>query len=131
MGILAILMLAQAAGGGLDLAACTVPGSAEAVRCGTLSVPEDPGRPDGRHIALRVVVVPALDPDPAHAPLTPRERVVMQLLCEGRSNAQIAWALGIAEKTVRNHVSGVYRKLGVRSRAEAIVRAYRPSDPAA
>ena len=69
MGILAILMLAQAAGGGLDLAACTVPGSAEAVRCGTLSVPEDPGRPDGRHIALRVVVVPALDPDPAHAPL--------------------------------------------------------------
>ena len=69
MGILAILMLAQAAGGGLDLAACTVPGSAEAVRCGNLSVPEDPGRPDGRHIALRVVVVPALDPDPAHAPL--------------------------------------------------------------
>ena len=73
----------------------------------------------------------AVEPDPAHAPLTPRERVVMQLLCEGRSNAQIAWTLGIAEKTVRNHVSGVYRKLGVRSRAEAIVRAYRPSDPAA
>ena len=69
MGILAILMLAQAAGGGLDLAPCTVPGSTETVRCGTLSVPEDPGRPDARHIPLRLVVVPALQPDPAQAPL--------------------------------------------------------------
>jgi pimeloyl-ACP methyl ester carboxylesterase/DNA-binding CsgD family transcriptional regulator len=56
------------------------------------------------------------------AVLTTRERAVLALLCEGRSNAQIGWELGIAEKTVRNHVSGLYRKLGVRSRAEAIVR---------
>ena len=57
--------------------------------------------------------------------LTARERSALQLLCEGRSNAQIAHALGIAEKTVRNHVSALYRKLGVRSRAEAIVLAHR------
>lgn len=62
------------------------------------------------------------------ANLTGRERMALALLCEGRSNAQIAWALGIAEKTVRNHVSGLYRKLGVRSRAEAIVRAYRSAE---
>jgi pimeloyl-ACP methyl ester carboxylesterase/DNA-binding CsgD family transcriptional regulator len=54
--------------------------------------------------------------------LTARERAVLAQLCEGRSNAQIGWQLGIAEKTVRNHVSAVYRKLGVRSRAEAIVK---------
>jgi len=54
--------------------------------------------------------------------LTARERTVLAQLCEGRSNAQIGWQLGIAEKTVRNHVSALYRKLGVRSRAEAIVK---------
>jgi pimeloyl-ACP methyl ester carboxylesterase/DNA-binding CsgD family transcriptional regulator len=61
------------------------------------------------------------------AALTVRERNALGLLCEGRSNAQIAWQLGIAEKTVRNHVSHLYRKLGVRSRAEAIVLALRHS----
>ena len=61
------------------------------------------------------------------ASLTARERMALQLLCEGRSNAQIGWQLGIAEKTVRNHVSNLYRKLGVRSRAEAIVLAHRRS----
>jgi DNA-binding NarL/FixJ family response regulator len=59
------------------------------------------------------------------AALTTRERATLALLCEGRSNAQIAWDLGIAEKTVRNHISNLYRKLGVRSRAEAIVMAYK------
>ena len=55
--------------------------------------------------------------------LTARERAVLALLCEGRSNAQIAWQLGVAEKTARNHVSNLFRKLGVRSRAQAIVLA--------
>ena len=57
--------------------------------------------------------------------LTQRERMALRLLCEGQSNAQIGWELGIAEKTVRNHISNLYRKLGVRSRAEAIVLAHR------
>ncbi|HET9818608.1 MAG TPA: alpha/beta fold hydrolase [Rhodanobacteraceae bacterium] len=59
------------------------------------------------------------------AMLTGRERMMLERLCAGRSNAQIAWELGIAEKTARNHISNLYRKLGVRSRAEAIVLAYR------
>lgn len=62
----------------------------------------------------------------AGIPLTRREQAMLGLLCQGHSNAQIAWDLGIAEKTVRNHASSLYRKLGVRSRAEAIVRAHRP-----
>ena len=58
----------------------------------------------------------------APASLTLREHELLTLLREGRSNAQIAWQLGIAEKTVRNHFSNLYRKLGVRSRVEALVR---------
>jgi pimeloyl-ACP methyl ester carboxylesterase/DNA-binding CsgD family transcriptional regulator len=57
--------------------------------------------------------------------LTRREREALALLCDGCSNAQIAWKLQIAEKTARNHISRVYYKLGVRSRAEAIVFAHR------
>ncbi|MBS0516797.1 MAG: alpha/beta fold hydrolase [Proteobacteria bacterium] len=53
--------------------------------------------------------------------LTVRERNLLALLREGRSNAQIAFQLGIAEKTVRNHFSNLYRKLGVRSRVEALL----------
>lgn len=54
--------------------------------------------------------------------LTAQERRLYALLSEGLSNAQIAFQLGIAEKTVRNHFSNLYRKLGVRSRVEALAR---------
>ena len=60
--------------------------------------------------------------------LTAREQAALRLLCEGRSNAQIGWELGISEKTVRNHVCNLYRKLGVRSRAEAIVLVHRKAE---
>lgn len=76
--------------------------------------------------------VPAPALAPAHGPsgdagpagLTARERQVLAHLCEGASNAQIGRLLGISEKTVRNHVSNLYDKLGVHSRAAAIVLAY-------
>ena len=63
--------------------------------------------------------------DDGIATLSPRERELLPLLCEGMSNAQIGWRLGISEKTVRNHVTRLYAKLGVRSRAEAIVYMHR------
>ncbi|MGH8243523.1 MAG: alpha/beta fold hydrolase [Steroidobacteraceae bacterium] len=76
------------------------------------------------------VVRPEARMDPARGPvLTAREREALSLLCAGRSNAQIGWELGIAEKTVRNHLSGLYRKLAVRSRAEAIVRVVGRREP--
>lgn len=59
------------------------------------------------------------------ASLTRRERSLLELLCEGLSNVQIAWRLGISDKTVRNQVSNLYAKLGVHSRAEAIVYMHR------
>jgi DNA-binding NarL/FixJ family response regulator len=55
--------------------------------------------------------------------LTEREREVLELIAQGRANAAIAQRLGIAEKTVRNHVSIVFNKLQVVDRAQAIVRA--------
>jgi pimeloyl-ACP methyl ester carboxylesterase/DNA-binding CsgD family transcriptional regulator len=59
--------------------------------------------------------------DPAFSQLTPREREVLGLLSEGLSNTEIAERLSINEKTVRNHVSHLFDKLGVWSRAQAIV----------
>jgi pimeloyl-ACP methyl ester carboxylesterase/DNA-binding CsgD family transcriptional regulator len=56
--------------------------------------------------------------------LSPREREVLALLAGGLSNADIAGRLGISDKTVRNHVSNVFDKLGVWTRAQAIVFAH-------
>lgn len=62
--------------------------------------------------------------DPAFASLSPREREVLALMTEGLGNAQIAERLSISEKTVRNHVSHLFDKLGVWTRAQAIVFAH-------
>ena len=53
--------------------------------------------------------------------LSARERQVLALMTEGLSNTEIAERLVISEKTVRNHASNVFDKLGVWSRAQAIV----------
>jgi DNA-binding NarL/FixJ family response regulator len=55
--------------------------------------------------------------------LSSRESEVLELVAQGLSNRAIAERLGIAEKTVRNHVTAVLGKLGVNSRAQAIVSA--------
>jgi pimeloyl-ACP methyl ester carboxylesterase/DNA-binding CsgD family transcriptional regulator len=62
--------------------------------------------------------------DPAFASLSQREREVLALITEGLSNGQIADRLSISEKTVRNHVSNLFDKLGVWTRAQAIVFAF-------
>ncbi|WP_342774480.1 response regulator transcription factor [Actinocorallia herbida] len=65
-------------------------------------------------------------PEPAEyvfPQLTPRERDIIELVAAGRSNAQIAAALFLSQKTVRNNVSNIFTKLHVADRAEAIVRA--------
>ena len=55
--------------------------------------------------------------------LTERENEILELIAQGRSNGDIAGRLGIAPKTVRNHVANVFNKLQVADRAQAIVRA--------
>jgi DNA-binding CsgD family transcriptional regulator len=62
--------------------------------------------------------------DPAFASLSPREREVLSLITEGLANADVAARLSISDKTVRNHLSSVFDKLGVWTRAQAIVFAH-------
>lgn len=57
--------------------------------------------------------------------LAPRETQVLELLASGFSNTEIAPKLGISENTVKFHLSSVYQKLGVSTRAEAVYRAVR------
>jgi len=61
--------------------------------------------------------------DPLEEPLSGRELAVLKLLAAGRTNKEISGELFIAQGTVKAHVAGVYRKLGVHSRAEAVSRA--------
>lgn len=55
--------------------------------------------------------------------LTVREREVLELLAQGLPNKKIGARLGIRERTARNHLSAIFSKISVHSRAEAIVRA--------
>ena len=65
----------------------------------------------------------AARPNPAQ--LTARELEVLALVAEGLGNREIAERLFLSERTVAHHVSAILRKLGVRTRAQAGVRAVR------
>jgi DNA-binding CsgD family transcriptional regulator len=69
-------------------------------------------------------VLEEVEPPSESAPvLSPRERETLTLLAVGYSTAQMAQQMGISKETVRNHVKGLLRSLGARSRVEAIAKA--------
>lgn len=55
------------------------------------------------------------------APLTIREREVADLMVAGKSNREIAFALGVSESTVKNHITRILRKLGLQDRMELVL----------
>lgn len=89
-----------------------------------------------RAVMDRVAGVPPAAPEPraettgsdadelTAAGLTERERDVLGLLAEGRSNSEIAAELFLGEATVKTHVSNILQKLGVRDRIQAVVWAH-------
>ena len=74
-----------------------------------------------REAVLSFVQADRATTDSAFAALSARERQVLALMAEGLSNTEIAERLQISEKTVRNHASNLFDKLGVWSRAQAMV----------
>jgi len=57
-------------------------------------------------------------------PLTERETEILRLMASGYSNKEIANSLSVAEGTVKNHVSNILSKLGVRDRTRAVLKAF-------
>lgn len=53
--------------------------------------------------------------------LSDREREVLGLICEGRSDAQMGTMLNLSQNTIRNHIASLYRKIGVNRRSAAII----------
>ncbi len=72
--------------------------------------------------ALRAV---AAHPAVVGDSLTPREREVITLVAEGRTNREIGRRLGVAERTARTHVSNILAKLGLAIRTQAAMWAVR------
>ncbi len=66
---------------------------------------------------------PEETPEPLVEPLTERELEVLTLLASGRPNKEVARDLFVSVGTVKTHTNNIYRKLGVRNRAEALARA--------
>lgn len=77
-----------------------------------------------RRVITQFADRPRLIAAPAVATLTGREQDIFMLLARGRSNAEIADTLHLAEQTVKTHVSAVLAKLAIRDRVQAVILAY-------
>ena len=60
-----------------------------------------------------------------HSILTNQERRIFELIIDNKSTEEIAYMLNVSPKTVRNHISNVIQKLGVKGRAHAVVELIR------
>lgn len=84
---------------------------------------------DKPYVAARVLeqfrsaTASELAPTSASAPLTDRELEILKKVSDGLTNAEIGYALGTSEQTVKNHVTSILRKLAVNDRTQAVVTA--------
>jgi pimeloyl-ACP methyl ester carboxylesterase/DNA-binding CsgD family transcriptional regulator len=77
----------------------------------------------GQWLALLRDFLPATPGGAPFSGLTPREAELVELIAQGLDNAQIAARLELSDKTVRNHITSIFAKLGVENRSRAIVLA--------
>ena len=75
-----------------------------------------------RFFLLALLACGAAPPHDAAERLTARETEVLALMAAGFNNGEIASALGPSEGTIKNHVSSILAKLGVRDRVRAVLR---------
>ena len=76
-------------------------------------------------VADRVLQMLTMMPKQFYDGLTEREVEILRLLAQGLVNKQIAYRLRVSDKTIRNHISNVYRKLGISDRTQAVLYAVR------
>lgn len=89
-----------------------------------LETAEEGGQKPIEKIELPAAPEPEL-PEPG-SPLTPRQQDVLDLLVQGKTNKEIALALGLGEGTVKIHMAAIFRYFGVNNRAAAAVAGARP-----
>lgn len=97
----------------------------EAIRMvagGGIYVPREFQNPDSAPLANRG---PPDARDPLQVSITPRQREVLALVAQGKSNKAVARDLDLTENTVKIHVAAVLKALGVRNRTEAVMAARR------
>ncbi len=118
MGMRALPAPASGSGAGTPSSGAGTPGSGAGKNGGRPGAPGDPGEPAG---AVGV-------PDPRNtvfASLTDREYEVVEAVAAGLDNAETAERLFMSEGTVRNHISSILAKTGLRNRTQVAVRYYR------
>jgi DNA-binding NarL/FixJ family response regulator len=74
-------------------------------------------------IADRLLGMVSSKPRESYDGLTAREVEILKLVAIGLANKQIAYRLKVSEKTVRNHISNMYEKLGIQGRSQAVIYA--------
>lgn len=80
----------------------------------------------GRYLPPRVAELaagPAAASSDAPSPVSPRQREVLRLIAGGRSNKEIALALGVSPATIKTHVAGAIAAIGAQNRTDAAIRA--------
>ena len=118
MGMRALPAPASGSGSGTPGSGAGTPGSGAGKNDDRPGAPGDPGEPAG--------VVGAPDPrSTVFASLTDREYEVVEAVAAGLDNAETAERLFMSEGTVRNHISSILAKTGLRNRTQVAVRYYR------
>src|SRR4029079_8195209 len=96
---------------------------------GQSMVYQAPPKPTERSLLASVPVTNAagLDLNTNCGALTPRQREVLAVMMQGKSNKAICRALNLAEPTVKNHVTAIFKALNVTNRTEAVLKVAKAS----